>query len=330
MNPANDPLSLPAEEQAALWATRLDASDLTVSDRQELDAWLALDARHPALLQDYQGLSLVLERQLPALVSAGAVASPTPEPAPAARRSSARWLAPLLIAGGCAAAVVVFALRPAPSVTFSTTASQRRTVTLADGSQVQLNARTSLTSMETHGERHVQLSGGEAYFIVAKNPERPFIVDTPSGTVRVTGTIFDVSSNNTELNVTVVEGSVQVNPKGGGSEQAPASLKAQDQFTAGSGVKHLSAGALEDCLAWRDGDVVFNGTPLAVALASFNRYDGRTLIADPSVADLKVGGRFKLDNLDNFLEAVDAQSDYHVQVTRSQDGAVEIGPRAAR
>ena len=68
-----DPAS---EEQAALWAARLDGASLTATDRAALDAWLAEDAAHRALLSRYCQFSADLEQQLPLLVAAGAVELP--------------------------------------------------------------------------------------------------------------------------------------------------------------------------------------------------------------------------------------------------------------
>src|SRR5688572_32627171 len=90
--------------------------------------------------------------------------------------------------------------------------AERGSRTLADGTRVELNANTSLRFENTRTQRLVQLASGEAHFIVTKDESRPFIVQTPAGSVRVTGTTFNVRSDpaRNTFEVTVVEGSVQV------------------------------------------------------------------------------------------------------------------------
>src|SRR6185369_15486893 len=143
----------------------------------------------------------------------------------------------------------------------------RDAITLTDGSRVELNARTSIQVEIGAKERRVRLADGEAFFTVAKDPSRPFIVETPAGSVRVTGTVFNVRSESaTQLEVIVAEGSVQVRP--GQEGAAPYALTARDRLSCvGADVKtaKLSATELENALAWREGRIVFVGTPVRAA-----------------------------------------------------------------
>ncbi len=84
----------------------------------------------------------------------------------------------------------------------------------------------------------------------------------------------------------------------------------------------LSAGALDDALAWRRGQVVFNGTPLREALARFARYHGRNLGASDNAALQRVGGRYAIDDLNGFLAALEEV--LPVTVTRNLDGSVQV------
>lgn len=303
------------EEEAALWAARCADVELGPEDRAALDSWLGRDPAHRVLLEQYLSLSRHLDVQLPALAARGAVAAPWPL---APVRPSRRWLAPLLGAAAVAAAAAAFWLgRSARSVlALDTAAAQRRTVTLADGSQVELNARTRLIVDRDGAVRRVRLQGGEAYFIVAKEHGRPFIVDTPAGTVRVTGTRFDVCSETLSgFEVTVAEGTVQVRPAGAPAG-TPFILGAGDRFADDAGrprVTRLSAAALGDALAWRDGQVVCDGTPLQEALARFAWYHGCAISVAPDAAKLQVVGRFSLDDLDGFLATIEQGLPVRVQ-----------------
>ncbi|MGH7996588.1 MAG: FecR family protein [Opitutaceae bacterium] len=306
------------DEQASLWAARLDGAEPSAADADEFKAWLAADPVNAAAFDGYRKLSSLLDRTLPALAARGAVASPR-TPAPARVRSLLQWW-PLATLTAIAVVATVWLTHFAwPREIVQTQADQRRSITLSDGSRVELNARTNLIVESVGRVRRVRLAGGEAYFIVAKDPARPFVVETPAGSVRVTGTIFDVLSDApADLEVTVVEGSVRVRT---GAKNPPVLLRPGERFTSDrdtAAVSRLSAAALGDALAWRSGFVVFDGTPLERALAQFARYHGVRIEAAPGVAGLRVGGRFSLDDLDGFLSALE-DGPLHVRVVRGPD-----------
>lgn len=337
MNSSSSRLDSTADEQASLWAARLEGSSLDAADRAALDTWLAANPAHRALLSEYCQFSADLEQQLPALVAAGAVAMPR-EQAPARRGWNFKWLA--IGSMLAAAAVVAFVLWPAPPVSqaesFASSVAQRRSLTLSDGTRVELNAQTSLRVENGATERRVRLAGGEAYFVVTKDPKRPFIVETPAGSVRVTGTTFNVRAESaSELEVIVVEGSVQVHPgeMGGTRPSVPVSLHGGEQFcaSAAKGVTRqpLTGSALEDALAWRQGQIVCSdGMPLREAIARFARYHGRGITTTPAVdaAKLNLGGIYDLDDLDGFFTAI-KKTWPDVRVTPEPSGIVRVSLR---
>jgi transmembrane sensor len=126
-----------------------------------------------------------------------------------ARPTRRSWLA-------IAASVVVAALACAAwwqSVhypLYSTDTGERRSITLADGSTVDLNARSKLRVEFSKNERRVELLDGQALFQVAKDKNRPFIVAGGEATVRAVGTQFDVYRKDSGTTVTVLEGRVAV------------------------------------------------------------------------------------------------------------------------
>jgi transmembrane sensor len=329
MNSSNLTPDSTVEAEAALWAAKLDGSAISESELAEFDAWLAKDPARQVLLVEFLGMSTNLDEQLPALVAAGAVTMPaTPNRARRQRRLA-------FIAAACgtlaAAALVIWLVLPMNGIqTVTTPAGQRDSVTLSDGSRVELNAGTSVSIENTRTERRVQLSEGEAYFVVKKNAARPFIVYTSVGSVRVTGTIFDVRTEpGGELEVTVVEGNVQVRlTPTGGVNSSTATLRAGDSLSVQSGDlsahSALSATALDDALAWRQGMVVFDGVPIRELAERYARYNGRKIAVTPTVANLKMGGRYALDDLPGFYAAI-GQAFPDVRVATSSDGAARIG-----
>ncbi len=331
MNP-NHPTYDPADdEQAALWAARLEGALLTAADRSALDAWLAGDPVHRDLLTQYCQFSADLEPKLAVLVAADAVDLP-----PALARRLPRWgawAAGVTLAAAAVATVVLWPGRDlAQHENRATPVAQRQALTLADGTRVELNAQTNLQIDLTARSRHVLLAAGEAFFTVSKDPSRPFIVETPAGSVRVTGTRFNVRAEaGAPFEVTVLEGSVQAHPGGpNGQSAAPRSLRAGDQLTAGPAgvaVRQLAPSALEDALAWRQGQVVFDGVPLSDALARFARFHGCGIHVTPDAAGRLVGGRYSLDDLDGFLNFI--AEGLKVRVTRDLNGTIQVSARPA-
>ena len=336
MNPSFSKSNPAAEETAALWAARLDGSELSASDRAELDEWLAADPAHRGLLSGYCQFSADLERPLASLVESGAVQMP----GAAASASSQKRSRLKLFTGSALAAIaaaIMFAVWIAqPQTQFNeiaTAIAQRQSITLSDGTRVDLNAHTRLEVAISASERRVRLAAGEAFFEVQKDPGRPFIIETPAGSVRVTGTTFNVRSDATSsLEVTVVEGSVQVRTGGeDASSGPPVSLGAGDKLSSGPNgvsVKALSDAAVANTLAWRQGQIVFDGVPIRQALARFSRYHGKAMSVADDVAGLLVGGRYSLDDPSGFFAALEEL--FPVQVTSEADGSVRIKSREER
>jgi transmembrane sensor len=324
--PANAP-DPEAEDQASLWAVRLEGSHLTDSDRAELDSWLAGDPSRRPLLSSYCSLSARLDILVPELAAAGAVEMP---PAPARARTAWNpWkvaIAGMAVAGLAAAAV--FLARPGGRPqTLSTPSGQRGEFTLSDGSRVELNANTSITVENGRSERRIRLSDGEAFFVVSKDKSRPFIVDTPAGSVRVTGTIFNVLTEAaSQLDVTVVEGSVQVRPDDpSGALGDPTMLTAGGVLTSEKGVVSLaskSAADVDDALAWRQGKIVCNAMPVSEALARFAHYHGRVMTVTAAAGAKRAGGQYSLGNLDEFLDYL--KEGLNLSVVRETDGSVRV------
>ena len=323
------------DEQASLWAAKLDGSLMSATDRSALDEWLAERPYHRTLLSRYCQFSADLEQQMPLIEGIRELSAETRK-TPATARSFP-WLRWPMMAGAALTAAAAVALgfwmmRPQQQFkNVATPAAQRQSLTLVDGTHVELNAQTSV-QIEINGkDRRVRLASGEAFFSVHKDPSRPFTVETPTGSVRVTGTKFAVTTESAGvLEVTVLEGSVKTSPgELTGQSTSPVMLKAGDHLVASpSGLvqQKLSETELINTLAWRQGQIVFKGTPLREALAKFARYHGRGITASDDVASLPIGARFSLDDLDGFFEALEASE--HVQVTRNSNGTVRVTRRS--
>ena len=315
------------EEQASLWAARLDGSLLSDFERAELDTWLAGDPARRPLLSSYCHLSARLDWVVPELAAAGAIEIPAERARPASAWNPWKVATAGLAAAALAAGAAWLARPGARPENLSTPAGQRGTFTLSDGTRVELNANTSITVENGRAERRIRLSNGEAFFVVTKDKARPFIVDTPAGSVRVTGTIFNVLTEAaSQLDVTVVEGSVQVRPDdASGAPEDPTMLAAGGVLTSENGVMNIaskSAADIDDALAWRQGRIVCNAMPVSEALARFAHFHGRVMTVTAAAGAKRAGGQYSLGNLDEFLDYL-KEAD-NLRVVREADGSVRV------
>ena len=179
------------DEEAADWAARVDAHGLDVERDPELQAWLKADARRAGALLRAQAAISFLDRG-----RALAHVAPTVE-AVVAQRPNRRAL--IAGTGGAVAAALVggIGLWTARPQRLDTRLGEIRRVPLADGSLVAINTKTALDVAMKPQSRHIVLKEGEAWFQVAKDPERPFVVAAGPVRVRALGTAFSVTITST-------------------------------------------------------------------------------------------------------------------------------------
>ena len=297
-----------------MWAARLACGRLTEADRATLDAWLEADPEHRWVLGRYREIEARLDVQ--AEIASESLAL-------AARVRQRRWRRAAAVGLAMAAAVaVMFTVLRRPG-DFETRTAERHVAALPDGSRVELNAQSALAVEFRRDERHVRLLRGEAWFQVTKDAARPFVVETAAGSVWVTGTVFNVrAAQPGRAEVTVLEGTVRVRAPGSAAEE-PVVMGRQAVLTNGIvAVRSLPEGAAADAAAWRQGHAVFEETSLREALEKFAPYHTRVVTVEPGVAELRIGGRYSLDDLDGLLEAITRL--LPVRVVPGDAGAVRI------
>jgi len=216
--------------------------------------------------------------------------------------------------------------------TYTTQVGGRATVPTKDGSTITLNTATQLRVRLTDTERHVTLNHGEAYFEVARDPKRPFVVSAANKRVIAVGTKFSVRTEDNQVRVSVTEGTVRLEEeaqRGGRSPEnldhetaklLPAGTVAVTSATepAAVRVRREDVPAVEQQLSWLTGSIVLARTPLPEAIAEFNRYSTRQLVleSDPALQSTVVGGNFRTNNLDGFLRLLEQGFGVHA----TQDG----------
>jgi transmembrane sensor len=274
---------------AADWAVRRDLGPLNAQEQAEFEAWLNADVRH---LGAYGRAEAVLAR-LERLNTVGRETDEAPAAANWTRRRT-------LIAAGAAtaaAAGIGIALYPrGAGETMSTEIGQMREVVLADGSIVSLNTDTEISVAYTSQARNITLTRGEAFFEVAKNKARPFVVTAGSTQVRAVGTAFTVSHlAEKPIQVLVKEGIVELQRSDvpqAPAVRATANVRAIVPPDAPIITVIMPEEKLVRDLEWQHGRIALDNETLADAAGEFARYSEVRIIVDPSVSAKTVTGLF--------------------------------------
>jgi len=316
-------------EQAAAWFLKSRKGDLSPRQIRRLDAWLAQDPAHRAAFDEVAATWEITDH-----VAASDAIQAIRAAALTARRErhgGVRWQSPIW---GAAAAMLLAAVLvgggfgiwtlvwPASEVqVYRTDVGERAVVTLADGSQATLNTATVLAVDYKRHRRDLRLIAGEAWFDVAKNPNRPFVVAAGDHQVTAVGTSFDVRLDPGRLRVAVSEGRVRLSDA---HDPALAAVSAGQRADLRSSGLILGKGG-PTTGDWRDGRLHFEASTLADAASEMNRYRKTPiLVADPVAERLLISGVFDTGEGSSFLEALPLSQP--VRVVR-QEGAVRIEMR---
>lgn len=191
-------------------------------------------------------------------------------------------------------------------------------LTLADGTQIWLNADTKLRFPVNFavGERRVFLDG-EAYFKVTRDTKRPFIVESPKQQVEVLGTEFCVNSysDNSEVLTTLVEGSVSVkaDKRAKGVVLIPGE---QSRLNVDNGNITTQEVNINGEIAWKNGQFYFNKETLSEVVKKIERWYDIDLVVDKSAADMIVVG--SIDRYESVLHVMDM-----LKLTGEMDYSIE-------
>lgn len=301
------------DEAAAEWAVRIDRGPLETSVQKDLDDWLSQDRRRQgALWRARAALSLAVQP------------APSAQPAPIAQ--AARKAKPdrrLVFAGlglAASAALGVLAIPYLSRQRYQTLVGEIRRVPLDDGSMAAINTDTALDVSFEKARRSVKLERGEAWFQVAKDQDRPFVVAAGPVRVQAVGTAFSVRRKSVGAEVRVTEGVVEVwSDTGSGQERMRVGAGEQVFVSDEAGPSAPLARPLEmeRALSWRDGQIVFDGDTVAAACAEFNRYNSRKIVVvDPDLEGRTVIGWFRTNEPESFARAVAIAHDVHVEASR--------------
>lgn len=317
-------LSDQINQQAAEWFTLMQSVDVSASDRKALQAWLAEHADHReafkqiellwqglgdlvgtaeghALLQSVESESILARLQslfmTPLVMFKNIVSVP---------RYAMTLVAVICVAVGS----LMLPVADAPvTAYYSTERGEIESIVLADNTEITLGAKSAIRTHTSDSERSVELLSGEAFFDVAKDREKPFFVTVNDVVVEVVGTQFNVQKIRDSVNVSVLEGIVNVFTQGSNHRQ-PKSLP-DVILTAGKKVVKDNDRAFEsvtdvrssDLGAWRLGRLIYRDISLADIVADTQRYfDGKIVLQSNDLSDVKVTMTLRTDQVGQLPE----------------------------
>lgn len=349
--------------EAAVWFERIHSDDVSTGDLAEWQRWIATSPAHQRAFKDLEDFwriaGKVTQAPWPSTFDLevdtydGSTTIEEWRARPQARRPERRYLHwPALVAAfvGAAACVAVYLIiyrgfgGSSEIAVFQTASGEHRHVVLKDGSKVLVGAKSSVSVNLTDEARNVVVDTGEAYFEVAKDKSRPFIVRAGTGTITATGTAFNVEYVEGRVDVIVSEGTVEVLDislpasnnsaveEGAGPAKPapqPTRVEAGQRFAYGtstaSEVKAADTGLV---LAARKGRLEYSGESLKYVVADVERYTDRQLvITDPAIEELLYTGVFLESEAEDWLASL-PDTYPQIEVARIGDKRIVLQLRA--
>jgi len=285
------------QADAAAWVARMDAGDWTDALEAELQRWLARDPQHRGALLHAQAAWATTD---PANIVA------PPEPVEARPMFGRRRMI------GCGAAAIAasaggYMLLADRRTILSTGVGEVRRVPLDDGSTAAINTASEIEIVLTADRRRVRIDRGEAWFQVAKDRARPFLVEAGRARIQAVGTAFSVRRRDGGAEVLVTEGVVEAWVAGAEARRIRLSAGSRAFVADDAAIREQPAvpAAIDHALAWRSGNIDLAGDRLDHAVAEFNRHNRRMLvIADPRLEAEQFDGVFRADDPEGFARSV--------------------------
>jgi len=325
--------------EAALWVARLHGPDRDSAMEREFQAWQAQSAAH----REAFGRCTDVWMEVPRVKVAdafGAMAAKRQEERHVSRGSTWRWASAGAIAVLVTVGVLLFQYQNGQDA-YTTAVGEQRSVVLEDGTRMLLNTNTSLHVSMRSDRRTVDVDGGEALFEVAKDASRPFVVRVAGSEVVAVGTAFAIRyatapEKVNEVAVTLIEGKVTVQPskERGDEGLSPAKLVTlqpgdrlrldrRESGDRGPVQSRVDRPNVEQVIAWKRSEAVFQDAPLAEAVSEMNRYSRTPVVLSGSLptADVRVSGVFRTGDNAKFARAVAA---LHGFAVRENGGRLEL------
>ncbi|WP_447970940.1 FecR family protein [Nitrospira sp. M1] len=316
-------------DQAIDWFLHLQSGEASARDLERHESWLH---EHPVNREEYEQIAMMwgdfdeVEPLLTGSHRSSKSFSRTKTSTHAFVRSEAMRHRLYHMATVAAMFVIVLMLgvwwwpdSPVLEESFRTAKGEQRMVNLSDGSTILMNTDSQLFVRMSQESRMVTMQQGEALFSVAHDAQRPFDVHAANGIIHDIGTQFLVRQSSGNVQVSVLEGIVEVKVKNAVNAQStkhPHILKEGDQ------VRYQATGRLSQVesfdqaivTAWTNATLYFDAKPLKEVLEEWARYrPGEIRLQEPSLGNIPVSGKFRIDQFDSFLHALENTLDIHAR-----------------
>lgn len=329
--------SMPTQEEmdrmaaAADWLVRLHDAP---GDEALAVAWLQWCEEDPRNLQEFHAAQLVWHAASPS--APPAIAQPEIVARPQRRRWSPvrTWAlaATVLIAIVIGSTAVLRLGQDELLQSYATPIGGTGSSILPDGSRVELGADSRITTRYTAKQRSISVDFGEAYFEVAKDPARPFLVNAGEMQLTAVGTAFNVRRNADRVVIAVSEGRVQLDNTESAADPAtadarPTPLVAGQQAVYSKHSRTVTIAQIQaaDVASWRNGVLKYLHEPLSSVAQDLSRYHNkRIIISDAGLSALTFTGTVFSTRIDDALSAL--ESVFPLQVKERGD-AIELTPR---
>jgi len=341
--------------EACAWIVQIEDRNLTIADQAAFKEWVNRSPVHKAEIRrlahlsgDLNSLTDMMQPLDEAMMRHRKVRKP---------KIWRKRFMPILTVSVVAVFMVFFGInsghQTSPAldtpVLYQTVVGGKQDIILTDGSVLKLNTDTEVEVDYNAERRKIRLIKGEAFFQVAHNPDRPFLVYAGDDVVRAVGTAFRVRRLDEKIEVTVTEGRVELKteaphvdvvilvPEKNEAEKSPIARIKPIAIGAGESITYMasvqnntvekiSKREIERELSWQDGLLEFSETPLDEVITDLSRYTTLKIeIADPELRDLKFGGLFRTDGLSVLFDTL--ETDFDIEVDYAEDNVVRISRR---
>ena len=307
-----------AAAEAAVWRACLSSDLVTERQQREFRRWLEMRPENRAAWQEVNSLWLGLDSldETDLIDETAAPFQEDPAGSDSVRDAQIQYSRPgrgrqrflsqrLAIAVSLLLAVSVVLLDANGwFADYRTAPGQLRTVELSDGSRILLNSDSALSVDFDGSQRRIRLYGGEAFFEVAADSERPFIVESGRGRIRALGTAFNIRNREKNVEVTVYEHAVRISLENGLTFD-----RLDEGRQLGFDNEEIGAPSAADLTrvaSWRDRQMIFQDRPLVEVVRELEHYHrGLILVVGNRIEKLPVTGVFDTTQTDIVLKTIE-------------------------
>lgn len=282
-------------DQAIGWLVKLESSSYAPELCAACLAWRQADPQHETTWQALQEAQKCFSEaaELPGGVALSTLRS-------ADRRRALKALALALLATGLGASAVQESPWRVSFADYSTRTGQRHSITLTDGTALQLDSRSAVDVRYTPTQRQLFLREGQIHVRCDRDAEnRVFSVSSGQCQFTALTAAFEVSQEAGYTRLGVDEGAVAIQLPGQPSLRAVAG----EQYRVDDNIRRLDA-PTSTTSAWTRGLLITHHMPLQQLAANLGRQRAGWLGCDPAIAGLTVSGVFQLDDIPNALQAL--------------------------